>query len=252
MPLNTIVFVALAAVPSGLTPDARIPKTIGKNGSAANGSRVVTLDMLKSRTVDPAVVRDTVLHYLKNEKKLTSFNFVNLGMASSRYCDIHVVMEVLRVVRIHMACRGGQRSASVMGEGFTRGVSTTLNVGQSGKSILAGGPHPASSLLSYDNVVSRFYYEIPKISHHIGVYFPLPAVVGGKSTRGDRKLVHELGQKHVYLQTRSIYESVSWAWAAGHEEQCLGPFSDKISNSWYLTCRKSALNLCLEETTLPH
>lgn len=69
------------------------------NASLPNGG-VVSLDKLNSRSVNPALVRQTVLHYLSNARRLTSYQFVCLGMASSRYCDIHVVTNVCETVRI--------------------------------------------------------------------------------------------------------------------------------------------------------
>lgn len=60
--------------------------------------KVVSFSELNSRTVDPALVRQTVVHYLLNPDRLTSYQFANLGMASSRHCDIHLVTRVCETV----------------------------------------------------------------------------------------------------------------------------------------------------------
>ena len=53
---------------------------------------------LNSRKVDPSLVRQSVVHYLAHPERLTRMQFANLGMASSRHCDIHLAMEVCEQV----------------------------------------------------------------------------------------------------------------------------------------------------------
>lgn len=55
---------------------------------------------LNSRKVDPSLVRQSVVHYLAHPERLTRMQFANLGMASSRHCDIHLAMEVCEQVGV--------------------------------------------------------------------------------------------------------------------------------------------------------
>lgn len=55
---------------------------------------------LNSRRVDPSLVRQSVVHYLADPERLTTMQFANLGMASSRHCDIHLTMEVCEQVGV--------------------------------------------------------------------------------------------------------------------------------------------------------
>lgn len=59
---------------------------------------MVSFRELNSRKVDPSLVKQSVLHYLSNPEELTVTQFVNLGMASSRHCDIHLTVEVCEQV----------------------------------------------------------------------------------------------------------------------------------------------------------
>lgn len=74
--------------------------TVGADSTSRRSDRVVGFAELNSRKVDPALVRPSVLHYLETPRTLTSYQFVNLGMASCRHSDIHVVTEVCETVRI--------------------------------------------------------------------------------------------------------------------------------------------------------
>ncbi|CAM9270052.1 unnamed protein product, partial [Hapterophycus canaliculatus] len=60
---------------------------------------VVSFKELNSRSVDPSLVRQSVVHYLAAPERLTSMQFANLGMASSRHCDIHLAVEVCEQAR---------------------------------------------------------------------------------------------------------------------------------------------------------
>lgn len=55
---------------------------------------IVSFKELNSRKVDPSLVRQSVVHYLANPERLTRMQFANLGMVSSRHCDVHLTMEV--------------------------------------------------------------------------------------------------------------------------------------------------------------
>lgn len=79
-----------------------------RNGSRTN-EKVVSFSELNSRTVDPSLVRQAVVHYLLNPDRLTSYQFANLGMASSRHCDIHLVTKVCETVSVWWCCTGATR-----------------------------------------------------------------------------------------------------------------------------------------------
>ncbi len=64
----------------------------------SDSNTIVSFKELNSRKVDPSVVRQSVVHYLKYPERLTSMQFANLGMASSRHCDIHLAVEVCEQV----------------------------------------------------------------------------------------------------------------------------------------------------------
>lgn len=78
--------------------------TATANTTSRRDDRVVSFAELNSRKVDPALVRASVLHYLHTPRTLTSYQFVNLGMASCRHCDVHVVTEVCETVRL-LTCK---------------------------------------------------------------------------------------------------------------------------------------------------
>ncbi|CAM9180861.1 unnamed protein product [Ectocarpus sp. 4 AP-2014] len=63
-------------------------------------TRVASFRELNSRKVDPSLVKQSVLHYLSNPEELTVMQFTNLGMASSRHCDIHLTVEVCEQARL--------------------------------------------------------------------------------------------------------------------------------------------------------
>ncbi|CBJ27793.1 pentatricopeptide repeat-containing protein, putative [Ectocarpus siliculosus] len=58
-------------------------------------TRVASFRELNSRKVDRSLVKQSVLHYLSDPEELTVMQFTNLGMASSRHCDIHLTVEVI-------------------------------------------------------------------------------------------------------------------------------------------------------------
>lgn len=63
---------------------------------------VLTFQELNARAVDPRLVRPTVEYYLKNPKILARHDFLCLGMASSRHCDIHLVTKICELVSVHV------------------------------------------------------------------------------------------------------------------------------------------------------
>ena len=72
----------------------------------SSSNTVVSFKELNSRKVDPSVVRQSVVHYLANPERLTTMQFANLGMASSRHCDIHLAIEVCNQVRGKLGLQG--------------------------------------------------------------------------------------------------------------------------------------------------
>lgn len=94
---------------------------------------VASFRELNSRKVDPSLVKQSVLHYLSNPEELTVMQFTNLGMASSRHCDIHLTVEVCEQV-------GGEGGASAAGcNGDEGGDARTAESGS--------GSREASALL---------------------------------------------------------------------------------------------------------
>lgn len=92
-----------------------------RNGSRTK-QKIVSFSELNSRTVDPALVRQSVVHYLQNPEQLTSYQFANLGMASSRHCDIHLVTNVCDTVSVWF-CRGAAKPSHMISEMvFARGA----------------------------------------------------------------------------------------------------------------------------------
>ncbi|CAM9671460.1 unnamed protein product [Pylaiella littoralis] len=71
-------------------------RTIRKSQSSTS---VVGFEELNSFRVDPSLVRPSIVRYLANAEQLSSMQFANLGMASSRHCDIHLTMEVCEKAR---------------------------------------------------------------------------------------------------------------------------------------------------------
>eukprot|EP00903_Cladosiphon_okamuranus_P009597 g9136.t1 len=61
---------------------------------------IVSFRELNSRKVDPSLVRQSVVHYLAHPERLTRMQFTNLGMASSRHCDIRLATEVCEQARL--------------------------------------------------------------------------------------------------------------------------------------------------------
>lgn len=104
--MGLYLYISADAAPNA-SPEAKAGASIGPTASLREKQQgaeetipVLTFQELNARSVDPALVRPTVEHYLKTPNTLSRHEFLCLGMASSRYCDIHLVTNVCELVSI--------------------------------------------------------------------------------------------------------------------------------------------------------
>lgn len=111
--INGVDFFPLPTCPDA--DGARLGQEVGERMKARERSslpsrKILTLKELNARSVDPSLVRDTVLHFLQRPRTLRDYHFLGLGMASARHSDIHLVMNICETVGDRGA-RPGTRTA---------------------------------------------------------------------------------------------------------------------------------------------